>query len=573
MLNQTELTDYCNRHKLSPVARQIINQVRTSPPTRRVKSGVANVACRFASRKMGCIIQAESHRNELPAIIGWEYDANTFEYYDQPSRIKLTYLDGNGRRRGHLTTPDFFVLLRDFAGWVECKTEQWLKAEAAKGSRLFIPDGSGGWRCPAGEAYATALGLGFRVRSSAETNWTAVRNAEFLSDYLDERTPAPTPDQLAQVRDILAAHAWIHLKDLLESSEAVPADAIFTMVAQGQLHIELGRDLLAEPERTLVFRDAVSAQAYRVHLESTTQPAIPGHEAITIVAGQSLLWDGRPWRILNAGESEVFLGDDERTVTTLPRDVFGRLVRDGAIRGLPGGTAVPASDADHLVRTSSPEGFTQALKRYYSIFPERGDGSAPAGKERVRRYWRAMYRKSSEQRGIGFLGLLPKTHRRGNRQRKLGSDVVAIMNRVIDDHFAKPGERTLVSCWGEVINQCREVGQPAPSEKTFRAEVRRRRQHDLAVAREGEKAAYELEEFQWFLERTSPRHGERPFEIGVDDDWRHPLLEPAAAGKPVAAQRRRRHRAAATMVSGVHGGDDRDGARCHASVGLVARTL
>lgn len=54
-----------------------------------VQSGTKNVACRFASRKMGQVIQAESHQNELAAVIGWEHDKNTHEFYDQPPKIKL----------------------------------------------------------------------------------------------------------------------------------------------------------------------------------------------------------------------------------------------------------------------------------------------------------------------------------------------------------------------------------------------------------------------------------------------------------------------------------------------------
>lgn len=517
MLNETEFSDYCIRHNFSPTARRLIDQVRSSPPSRRVKSGIANVACRFASRKMACIIQAESHRNELPAVVGWEYDGNTLEYYDQPPKIKVAYQDANGRKRGHLITPDFFVLEQDFAGWVECKTEEWLKTRAAEGSTVYVPDGSGRWRFPPGEDYAAAVGLGFRVRSSAETNWTAVRNAEFLSDYLDERLPPTTTDQLARGQAVFGGQAWIQLKGLLEADASLSADAIYSMIARGHLYVELARDLLTEPERTLVFRDALAAKAYRVHLESARLPAVPDDQAVTVAAGQSLLWDGKLWRILNVGESDLFLADDDRTVTTLPRTVLDQLVRDGTIRGLPKDISTRWNEVEQSIRTTSPDGFEQALRHYHSIFPGRSDGAPPAGTERTRRYWRAMYRASAERTGFGFIGLLPKTHLRGNRCRKLDDAVIVVMNQVIDDYFAKPGERTLVSCWGDTLNQCRERGLAGPSEKTFRAEIRRRRSYDMRLVREGEKAAYDDEEFQWYLERTAPRHGERPFEIAHID--------------------------------------------------------
>ena len=150
MMDKTQLDAYCERNGITQKARLVIDQVRTSPPTRRVQSGIHNVACRFSSRKMGMVIQAESHKNELPAVIGWEHDKQTYEFYDQPPKVKLRYTGRNGKSVSHMATPDFFLLQEGFAGWVECKTEEWLKSRAAEGSTLYVRDGNGGWRCPAG---------------------------------------------------------------------------------------------------------------------------------------------------------------------------------------------------------------------------------------------------------------------------------------------------------------------------------------------------------------------------------------------------------------------------------------
>ncbi len=519
MLDENQLAEYCVQRDLTPAARQVIDQVRSARPSRRVRSGIKNVPCRFASQKMRCIIQAESHRNELPTIVGWEYDSNAFEFYDQPPRIKLTYRGSNGRRRAHLMTPDFFLLADDFTGWVECKTEEWLKARAAEGSTLYVPDGPGRWRCPPGEEYAASVGLAFRVRSSIETNWTAVRNAEFLSDYLVDGVPPATPEQIARAADLLGSQAWVLLKDLIEADPSLPADAIFTMIVHGQLYVDLARDLVTEPERTRVFRDANAAKVYRANIESSQLPAVPDLQTVKVERGGSLLWDGRLMRILNVGDNDIFIEDEARAIIPLQRKELNRLVRAGTIRGLPQDSTAQWAEAEQILRHTSPSGFDGALKRYYSLFPEKaGKGCAqlPAGKERTLRKWRALYRRSSESTGSGLIGLLPRGHLRGNRQRKLDAEVIKIMNEVIDDLYAKSQKRTLVSCWGEVILRCGET-YSAPSEKTFRREVRRRRGHDLTTAREGEKAAYDSEEFQWYLGRTGPRHGERPFEIAHID--------------------------------------------------------
>lgn len=515
MLDEAELETYFMRHNLSATARQVVRKVRSSPPTRRVKSGHSNVACRFASRKMGMTIQAESHRNELPAVVTWDADNVTHEFYDQPLKVKLRYRAKNGRWVNHLATPDFFLLQEGFTGWVECKTEEWLEARATEGSELYVRDASGCWRCPPGENYAVELGLGFRVRSSAETNWNRCRNIEFLADYLDERCPSAQPDRIAHVHEVMDTQAWTPLKQLIDAG--CDADTVYKMVADGLLHVDLDRDLLAEPERAMLFRDRQSAEAYRIHVESNRLPAVSKLRPVIIEAGQSVIWDGKPWRILNVGDSDVFMEDADKVISSLRKNSLEKMVLDGVVTGLPEDTCSARTEVEAMVRSASPQDLEHAMFRYRCLFPEKADGVASEASVRAIRKWRSMYRRSEQAYGNGFLGLLPRIHARGNRERKIDQAVIDIMNGVIDEFYAQPGERSLVSCWGEACQQCAENGLPAPGERTFRNEIKRRSANAMIEARQGEKAAYASSEFYWRLERTVPRHGDRPFEIGHID--------------------------------------------------------
>lgn len=517
MLSADQLADYCDRHSLTPTARGVIDQVRRSPPTRRVKSGTDNVACRYASSKMGMVIQAESHKNELPAVVNWEHDDATYEYYDQPPKIKLSYAGQNGKRVSYLATPDFFLLQEGFVGWVECKTEEWLQAQLTKGFSIYTRDADGGWRCSAAEEYAASVGLGFRVRSSAATSWIMVRNIEFLADYLDERCPAPPSEATLRVREVVGGRAWMPLKELLESLAVADADTVFKLIADELLYVQLDIDLLSEPERALVFRDRLAAEVYRIHLNSLAQPALPALQTLAVAPGQSMLWDGKLWRILNVGNEDIYFEDSERVICSLPRQTFEQLVKDSVITGLPSGTILDRDQADEIVRRASPRDFEHAMYRYRCLFPETCEGDVPVSCERARRKWRALYNRGQELYGSGLLGLLPKIHLRGNRDRRLDQRVIEIMDEVITDLFAKPGERTLVSCWGEASKRCEEEGLLAPSEVAFRDQIKRRKTHQLTVSREGEKAAYSNSEFYWRIDQSTPRHGERPFQIGHID--------------------------------------------------------
>lgn len=517
MMDTTQLDAYCERHGITPKARLVIDQVRASPPTRRVQSGIHNVACRFSSRKMGMVIQAESHKNELPAVIGWEHDKKTYEFYDQPPKVKLHYTGRNGKSVSHMATPDFFLLQEGFAGWVECKTEEWLKSRAAEGSTLYVRDGNGGWRCPAGEAYAASVDLGFRVRSSSANHWITIRNLDFLADYLDERCPAPSPEAMQRVQEAMGGQAWILLKDLLGALSADDADALYKMIADGLLYARLDADSLPDPARAYIFRDKVAADAYRLHLASQTRTTLPSLRTLTVAAGQSFMWDGRLWRILNVGDQDVVMDDEEHVITSLGRKAFEQLVKEGTITGIPAGAVLERDQAEAIVRRASPDDFEHAMYRYRCLFPESSDGLPAESCDRARRKWRALYKRGQELYGSGLLGLIPKISQRGNRERRLDDAVIQIMDDVIDERYAVAAGWSIHACSGEVTNRCIARGLLPPSEVAFRNQVKRRRQHDLVVARQGEKAAYSDSEFYWRIDGATPRHGERAFQFGHMD--------------------------------------------------------
>jgi len=72
---------------------------------------------------MGVSIQFESERVEFWAMFGMERDADVLEFYDQSSRIPLSYRAKSGHRTTQWHTPDFFVLRRQSPGWEDLRAE------------------------------------------------------------------------------------------------------------------------------------------------------------------------------------------------------------------------------------------------------------------------------------------------------------------------------------------------------------------------------------------------------------------------------------------------------------------
>jgi transposase InsO family protein len=64
---------------------------------------------------------------------------------------------------------------------------------------------------------------------------------------------------------------------------------------------------------------------------------------------------------------------------------------------------------------------------------------------------------------------------------------------------------------------CEEKGTMTPSYVTFCRAVRQRPVFESVLKRQGRRAAYKHEPFYWQLDPTTPRHGDRPFEIGHID--------------------------------------------------------
>jgi putative transposase len=74
MLDNHEFIQWCQRVDVSKEAKQILEQVRSSDPCRRVQSGARNVSGTYPSKKMEFTIQFESHKGELARVYEMEHD-------------------------------------------------------------------------------------------------------------------------------------------------------------------------------------------------------------------------------------------------------------------------------------------------------------------------------------------------------------------------------------------------------------------------------------------------------------------------------------------------------------------
>lgn len=533
MLSSQELSDLCQRLGLSEKAKAAVESIRSSPPARRVRSAAGNVSVRYPSRKMGVTIQAESHRNELAGVYEKEHDPETLEYFDQPPSIKLVYRAKNGQQVGVLHTPDYFVIRADSIGWEEWKTEEELLRLLVKMPNRYIRDEDGRWRCPPGERYAEQFGFFYRVRSSAEIDWVLQRNLLFLEDYLNADCTAVDETDTNAILTLVTNTPGICLAELLGGTRGWTSDDVYTMIANDQLYVDLHTAPLAEPERVRVFRDKETARAYTVIPDLSSEETAGGFRSVSLAVGSSVIWDGRHWTIVNSGQTTTAILAEDGTLVELPNATVEALIGQGKLVGAvereqalihygsskASGQAGINAEARTLLLRASPDDFREANRRYATIASRLSGGPAAVGviPARTVRHWLAKWREAEQVYNCGYVGLLPRLDQSGNRRRKLPEETILLLDQFIAADYETIKQKPRFEVYAALVRACEAKGITVPSYKAFTRAVKVRPRQKQVELRRGQRAAYQESPFYWELTTTTPRHGDRPFEIGHID--------------------------------------------------------
>lgn len=501
----------------------VVEAVRKSAPARDVRNGRSNVSSRYPSRKMGNTVQAESHRLELAAVYAMEHDQAVLEFYDQPPPFPITYPTKNGGRATFLYTADYFVIRSDGIGWEEWKYESELEKLAEKMPHRYLKDERGVWLCPPATRYAGTYGLSFKVRTEREINWVKQRNLYFLEDYLHLSLATDDPHAQA-IAALVEELPGTTLAELLAEIGPKGTDTLYQMIAHHQVYVNLERDPIAEPEQVQVYRDEAQAMLY---VQSANDPysaaalnrrPLTGHK-VNVDVGAVLAWDGIIWTVINAGSTSLTLRNSFGSLIDLSLAELTALVRQGKIAGV----AEQADDESNaqvreLLGHASPEDREEAAHRFRIIEPYLAgekipDMGAAGASKRTIYNWIKSYREAEAGYGSGFVGLLPHTASRGNRSHKLPMNTTELMDEFIAQEYETIKQKGVLTSYSQFVAQCLEQGLVAPSLKTFSLAVKARPHYEQVKSRMGRRAAYKYEPPYWTLSPTTPRHGDRPFEI------------------------------------------------------------
>jgi putative transposase len=514
-LDGIALQTYFRRLNLQKDAQDQLIAVRSSPPSRLPDSRAGNMPVWYPSKKMQCIMKAESAKVEFAFLLEAEHDDEVVEFWDQPPPIELIYHDRRGHLQQPLHTADYFVFRYQSAGWEECKPVEKLIQFAQQHSKRYVLDEQGQWRCPPGEAFAERLGLTYRVRASDQINWAAQDNWLYLDDYYQDLEPLAIPEtELSTLFQIVDAHPGITLADLRKAASPIRSEHINIAIASHALYVDLSTYRLTEPEHAPLFLNWKAALAHHSSNQRADDLGIEAHPGV-IEQGSQILWDGKPWRIA-VGQTELTLVCAEGKPIPLSRAAFESLVKEGKIVGTQTEThSSITAEGETLLDLAREVDLATATFRDRVIHPEQYHDDeqeeiavrAATIPARTKRLWRQLYREAEITYGSGYIGLLPHFTNRGGI-RKVKTEVNDLIEEVLTTHYDTLTRKPKRGAYGEYVTQSKEKHLPTVSQRTFYARAKRHKSvYEQILAREGARAAYPFKEYHHPTEKTIHRHG------------------------------------------------------------------
>lgn len=518
-MNSDEFDHWCSQQQLTVQSKDLIAAIRAAPPSRRVQGRAKNVTGVYPSRKMGQTIQFESHTVELWAIYQMEHSPEVLEFYDQPPPFKIQYQNKTGRNIGHYHSPDFFVLRTTGAAWEEWKTETELKRLAQKYPSRYQKTETGSWHCPPGVAHAESFGLKYHIRTDTELHPIFTQNLIFLEDYLRFNSNIPL-SITEQILTAVQATPGTTIAATLASIPGVRANDIYAMIATEQLYVDLYAVPLVEHWRVQLYRDQQTHHAYTHLALGQTQHHQEIPSLTTLVPNTVLLWDEKLWTLVNRGETTTTLLPEVGPPIQLPTAFFLQMLSSGIINIHNSEKQATINDSVRaLMDDASPADLSKANRRFYLVqayIQRHTDIYKDIAPSTLRR-WVKQFREAETSYGCGYVGLLPRTNNRGNRQPKAPTQSSELLDKFIIEHFETPRQAPAASVYRAYSRACLSLNIQPLSERTFYTRLKKRPTHEQTLKRLGAKAAYATEPIVLELAKTTPRHGDRPFAIAHID--------------------------------------------------------
>lgn len=411
----------------------LLQGVRHSEPARRVRASGrrGNKAIRYPSKKMGCVIQAESQSLEYASILMKEFDSTVREYWDQPPGLPLSYQSGRRQVRNKPTL-DFFVIGEDFIGYEEWKPAAELSKIAKKRPDHFcFDDNLGRFISPAIERALEDTGLQYRICTENDLSPILIENLNFLNGYQVHQPDEQQQLMIDKAVELVSGNRSMLIKELI--AEVGNGDVVYYALVTHALYFPLDKTYLIDSRNARVFIN----EAAWVDFNAVT--------GATIETKTAANYDKLSPKLRYAGAEEM-----EKAAFRL--------------------SVIDDFESRRLSRA-------EALEKL---------GIA----ERTLRRWRADLRGAKDR--TQKLEILLQQHaKKGNTASRLSDEVEAIIDEQIEKHYLAAKAISRHALCLRIQNECEENGLPPPANETIYRYVSKLQPEWVAYKTRGAKAAYQ----------------------------------------------------------------------------------
>lgn len=323
-------------------------------------------------------------------------------------------------------------------------------------------------------------------------------------------------EEKKQVLLLIKENPGILLANLIDQTKT-GADNIYNLLVRKEIYIDIEQELLCEPDACHVFANEDVALAHQAII-TNKKDYMFANCMVDVAPGKEILWGKNPWTVVNMDDQHISVCSENGNITKIRRDQFVRMVSEGLIKSADNQLIdiVEAKIHDKLVEASKRD-LAKANYMYNTILPflegkklEESDDFKET--TRTLRNWLRQYRHGEQAFGSGYLGLIQNIKARGNRTIRIPENTVSEFNRFMDENET-PKDQSKIILYGAFKTVCEEKGLILPSLKTFYKWVNLRPAYDRIKRTKGERAAYAEEPFYYWIDSTTPRHGDRAFEI------------------------------------------------------------
>ncbi|MCT7317406.1 DDE-type integrase/transposase/recombinase [Ralstonia sp. CHL-2022] len=506
MLDKAQLTELFDRFSTPPAGRKLILDARVQAPVRDVKSRGGNVITLLASRKMGGDVEiaTESRHIEFAAAVGLEYDNNVHEFYTQPCQLKLELIDeAIGKTHSSTHVPDFLSIRNDGFMLEEWKSDVKLERLAERFPYRYVRSSDGLWRSPQIESQLAELGIRYRIFSDSAMPRRRVENLLYLAHYFGPAAESCPEEALAQLQLALREHGHLTFSELLAPPYEFSADLLNKAIADNLVATDLDSETLTEKRLFNLYRDDVLRDFMVANVKSSgASPLTPF--ALDIADGTKFLFEGQELTIVMVGEGSVVCNRPDGSSITLTREWLLSAHEKNHITGIEN-----ARTQNRGLGSYSKEQLTTALQRQALLeSPERPSGVS----ERSLRRWSARQNVANANGADKVLALVPHCKQRGNRKRRLSDLQLAVMERVIDEHWRTSEAINYKTCYRFLVVASEKEGVKSPSYPTLIQHIQALETNRDVRVRHGKRLAYQQDTFVDVLYYDTPVHGSRPFQ-------------------------------------------------------------